>query len=218
MIVVIQCAARKREDAGVLRTREGKPVFFVGDPFAAPASENCIYARPDDMSDQGATWREVLVRYNEKPGGNALGLYPASELYKNEVYRELAQKFGVENTYILSAGWGLIPSSFLTPFYDITFSASAEEWKRRKKRDAYADLSKIPNDRDEQILFVGGKDYLPLFLRITATARSPRTILYNSAIMPHAPGCNLIRFPTTTRTNWHYECASALIRGDFIFE
>ncbi|MGH7833515.1 MAG: hypothetical protein ACREQK_07710, partial [Candidatus Binatia bacterium] len=36
MIVVIQCAASKCEDAGRLTTASGKPVDFVADPFAAP--------------------------------------------------------------------------------------------------------------------------------------------------------------------------------------
>ena len=77
MIVVIQCAARKREDAGFLRTQEGKPVLFVADPSAAPASDTLIYARPDDSSDHGGSWRDVLVRYNDDPGSNPLSLLPA---------------------------------------------------------------------------------------------------------------------------------------------
>ena len=82
------------------------------------------------------------------------------------------------------------------------------------KRDAYNDLSMLPADTDEQIVFLGGKDYLPLFTRLTAPARSARTVFYNSATRPDAPGCKLIRYPTTTRNNWHYECADALLRGE----
>ena len=32
-------------------------------------------------------------------------------------------------------------------------------------------------------------------------------MFYNSGRAPEAPGCLLERFVTTTRTNWHYECA-----------
>jgi hypothetical protein len=117
MIVVIQCAARKRENAGCLQTRDGRRVIFVGDPASAPAREGSLYARPDDPSDDNGTWRDVLVRNNENL--NPLGLLPASELYANEAYRALAAKFGKEKTYILSAGWGLIPASLPTPYYDI---------------------------------------------------------------------------------------------------
>jgi hypothetical protein len=63
-----------------------------------------------------------LIDYNENPGSNQLGLYPAFELYKNDIYRKLVDCFGIDKTFILSAGWGLIRASFLTPWYDITFT------------------------------------------------------------------------------------------------
>jgi hypothetical protein len=214
LIVVIQCAARKREKAGFLRTGEGKPVLFVAHPASAPASDNCIYARPDDPSDHGGSWREVLVRYNEARGNNPLSLLPAFELYERDTYRALVKRFGIDKIYILSAGWGLIPASFLTPYYDITFAANADDWKRRRQRDAYRDLSMLSVETEEEIVFLGGKDYLPLFARLTAPARSARMVFYNSATLPDAPDCRLVRFSTTTRTNWHYECADALMRGD----
>jgi hypothetical protein len=213
VIVVIQCAARKRENAGSLRKQDGTRVMFVADPASAPVRGDCVYARPDDPSDQGGSWRDVLLRYNEAGGVNPLSLLSASELYANDIYRALAVKFGPGKTCILSAGWGLIPATFLTPYYDITFAASAEDWKRRKKRDAYKDLSMIPADTNEEILFLGGKDYLPLFTRLTATLKTTRTVFYNSATVPDTNGCRLVRFATTTRTNWHYECAAALVRG-----
>jgi hypothetical protein len=80
MIVIIQCAARKREDAGCLRTLDGRRVIFVGDPASAPAQKDCLYARPDYPSDQGGSWRDVLVRYNARPDGNSLRLLPALDL------------------------------------------------------------------------------------------------------------------------------------------
>lgn len=213
MIVVIQCAGKKRK-VGFLRSRDGKPVIFVADPASAAASDSCIYARPDDPSDHGGSWRDVLVRYNEAPGNNPLSLLPAFELYERDTYRALVKRFGVDKTYILSAGWGLIPASFLTPYYDVTFKGNAYEWKRRRKSDVYSDFSMLPADTDEQVVFLGGKDYLPLFTRLTARVRSARTVFYNSATLPDAPDCRLVRFSATTRTNWHYECADALMRGD----
>ncbi len=192
MIVVIQCAARKREDAGCLRTRDGRPVIFVGDPEYAPQQQECLYARPDDLSDRSGSWREVLVRHNETRSANQL--LPASELYANDVYRELTATFGTERTFILSAGWGLISASFPTPYYDITFSQSAEVWKRRRNKDAYRDFCHLPPDASETMLFLGGKDYIPLFCRLTASTRASRTVFYNSSTLPDAPGCNLARF------------------------
>ena len=144
MIVVMQCAGSKRENAGSLKTKAGQPVSFVTHPEFAPVSAKCVYARPDDISDNGVTWREQLVSYNGNPGINSLGLLPAFELYENAIYRALANRNGVPKTYILSAGWGLIPASFLTPSYDITFSSHAETYVRRRERDPFQDLAMIP--------------------------------------------------------------------------
>lgn len=212
MIVVIQCAASKNPDAGHLMTASGKPVLFVADPQADPPTSAYFYARPDDLSDNGVSWRQVLRQYNERPGDNPLGLYPAWQLYENSTYKRLAKRVGVQNLYILSAGWGLINAGFLTPQYDITYSPSAERYKRRRKRDSYQDFCMLPDQTDE-IIFFGGKDYLPLFCDLTRTVQGARTVFYNSRNLPQAPGCRLVRFETTTRTNWHYQCASAFLDG-----
>lgn len=213
MIVVIQCAATKRKHAGHLQTRGGKPVVFVADPAAAPGSDDFIYARPDDLSDRSTSWRDYLIHYNETPRSNPLGLLPAYELYEREIYRTLVNQIGIDKTFILSAGWGIIPAPFLTPSYDITFSPRADAAKRRKKHDTWADLSMLPADTNEPIMFLGGKDYLPLFLRLSAHVSSLRTIFYNSVDAPDAPDCRLVRFETKTKTNWHYECAGKLLSG-----
>lgn len=213
MIVVIQCAARKRPDAGFLRKGNGTRVLFVADPDKAPPTDECHYARPDDLCESGMSWREVLLQYNQTPGENPLNLCPAYRLYENEIYRRLVEKLGIQKTYILSAGWGLINAAFLTPNYDITFSPSAEPYKRRKRASAYRDLCMLAEDTDERIIFVGGKDYLPLFCALTQSIRSAKTIFYNSVLRPEAPGFSLERFDTRTRTNWHYECANAFLDG-----
>lgn len=156
----------------------------------------------------------MLLQYNASPSRNPLNLYPAFQLYIHPAYGQLAKRFGIEKTYILSAGWGLITASFLTPFYDITFSKSAEKYKWRKTSDSYRDLRMLPNDADEPIVFFGGQDYLPLFCELTKGVRGPRTVFYNSAQSPKAPGCSLIRYVTSTRTNWHYKCAKDFATGN----
>jgi hypothetical protein len=212
MILVIQCAASKRPNAGHFRARDGKKVLFVADPARAPASADLIYARPDDRADDGVSWREHVARYNATPEVNPFGLSPAYELYENETYRDLVRKFGLDNVMILSAGWGLIPARFLTPRYDITFSASAEPYVRRRKNQAYGDFSKLPARAGGPIVFFGGREYVPLFAKLT-TPTERRIVFYNSAVPPAALGCFLKRFHTSTRTNWHYECARAFIAG-----
>ena len=97
--------------------------------------------------------------------------------------------------------------------YDITFTAQADPWKRRRKRDRYEDFCMLPESVTDDIVFLGGKDYLPLFCTLTNHIRAPKTVFYNLKERPHFPGYNFKRFETSTRTNWHYECAAALIDG-----
>ena len=215
MKIVIQCAARKNPRAGHLHTSDGRDVMFVADPKGAPSSGTpYIYAHPDDPCDSGGSWRDELRRYNEA-GGNPLGLLPAWQLYENPTYGELARKYGTDDLYILSAGWGLISANFLTPPYDITFSNLKKEdrYKKRRGRDRYDDLCQLP-DADEAVVFFVSKGYIDQACALTGHVKGSRHLFYNTGTLPHAPGCNLIRYETSTRTNWHYECAKAFMRGD----
>jgi hypothetical protein len=114
MIVVIQCQGRKQPDAGRLKSADGKPVYFVARPELAPADDSLLYARPDDRSDRGMSWRQILLDYN-RDTQNLFRLYPAGQLYTDGVYGRLAARFGSQNLFIPSAGWGLIRADFLTP-------------------------------------------------------------------------------------------------------
>ena len=211
MIVVIQCAARKAADAGHLRTQDGRKVMFVANPDLAPRDGDYIYARPDDVSEPGTSWRTVLRQYNENPGDNQLGLLPAWRLYRNPTYEILADRCGLDRLYILSAGWGLIPADFLTPNYDITFSAAqnVQKFKRRRRNDTYRDFRMLPTNTSEPILFFGGKDYIRLFCRLTADSASLRTVFY-AGREPAAPDCRVQGFGKPY-TNWHYQCAKAYV-------
>jgi len=109
MIVVIQCAASKRTDAGHLVTTSGKSVEFVGCPKMAPRGSDRVYARPDDFRADGTPWRKVLQTYNESPGDNPLRLCHAFELYKDKTYRRLVECFNIENVFILPGRVGIDP-------------------------------------------------------------------------------------------------------------
>ena len=217
MIVVIQCAAKKQISAGHMHQSDGTPILFVANPESAPTCSSHKYAKPDDKTDNCQTWRSQLLSYNRESDNNPLNLLPAWKLYMNPTYQRLVNKLGIENVYILSAGWGLISADFLTPMYDITFSASAEAYKRRRIGDKYDDFQMLPSGTKEQIVFLGGKDYIPLFCKLTEQIKAPRTIIYNSKNAPDAPDCSLIRYETTTRTNWHYGCANAILDGTVEF-
>ena len=213
MIVVIQCAAKKKRYAGYLRTLDNRKVMFVANPDDAPTEETYVYARPDDISETGKSWRTVLCDYNTNPGNNPLGLLQAWQLYENPTYKILADHSGLGQLYILSAGWGLISAEFLTPKYDITFSMVKKEetFKRRKHRAKYNDFCMLPSDTTESIVFFGGRDYIALFCELTAEITSHRHILYAGSKLD-VTGCRLQRFGDTY-TNWHYECAKAYAEG-----
>lgn len=215
MIVVIQCAGRKRPDAGCLRDADGREVFFVAKPETAPSGTSCRYAHPDDISHTGDSWRTELLRYNDAPSDNPLGLLPAWQLYENAIYERLADLYGVDQLYILSAGWGLIPGKLLTPRYDITFKAIKDQaHTRRLKSDRYDDLRLLPMETDQPIVFFVSKGYVGLACELTEGIKGPRYLFYNSVVSPPAPGFVLKRYATATRTNWQYECAKAFVRGE----
>jgi hypothetical protein len=219
MKIVIQCASGKRQPAPGegFHTSDGREVRFVAHPELAPIQKKVHYARPDEVLDRHQTWRDQIRSYNNTSTGNPLRLQSAYRLYNNPAYTDLVNKFGLENIFILSAGWGLIPAGFLTPYYDITFSKAknVKPESQRKHTDVYADFCDLPDDGDKMI-FLGGKDYLPLFVRLTAKLHGQKAVVFNSDTPPSLPvGYVLKHYKTTRKTNWHYSCANDLIAGSF---
>ena len=220
-IGVIQCASGKRPDAGHFVADDGCRVLFVDDPVEAPTSGSLRYARPDDAASAGDTYREQLERYNrDNRTDNPWGLLPAWRLYKPREYSTLVDALGVDNVFILSAGWGLVPAEYLLPNYDITFSRSVrgrDAYKRRGLCDRhYRDFSMLPQDTAKHVFFFGGKDdYLALFCNLTAHVRQ-RTVFVRSKDLPRGIGCRVVRYETDRRTTWYYECVNvfaAKVRG-----
>ena len=217
VFVVIQCAASKNHNAGHFMSDDGRKILFVANPDRAPASDSTVYRRPDDFASPRRSYRDELVAYNQDHRtDNPFGLLPAWKLYRNDAYRHLVETFGTDKVFILSAGWGLISADFLTPNYGITFSNSAKkenDYERRSKHDPYyRNFCMIPEESSSHVVFLGGKDYISLFCEMTAKI-TRRTVFYNAVVPPDAPGCTLQRYETKRRTNWHYECAQALISG-----
>ena len=215
MIFVIQCAGDKNRQAGSMVRTDGSPVMFVAKPDEMPDHHHpgYAYAHPDDISESGESWRSRLLDYNRNPGRNRLGLLPAWQLYRNPVYSRLAGTYGSDRVYILSAGWGLINSEFLTPPYDITFSAKRGMGIKRDASIRFRDLCLLPEGNRDPIVFFGGKSYLLQFCELTRAFDSRKIVFYNSSTPPHAPGCELHRFDTEARTNWHYQCAHRFMDG-----
>ena len=158
-IGVIQCASGKCPDAGHFVADDGRKVLFVADPVEAPTSRSLRYVRPDDAASAGDTYREQLERYNrDNRTDNPWGLLPAWRLYKPREYWTLVDALGVDNVFILSAGWGLVAADYLLPNYDITFSRNVrgrDAYKRRKPSDRrYRDFSMLPQNVAKTRLFL----------------------------------------------------------------
>lgn len=212
MKVVIQCSATKNKPAGSFSV-SGRRVAFVAHPEFCPRTPRVLFRRPDDFEDSiGTTWRNYLVSYNESDQ-NSHGLLPASKLYSPSVYSRLVNHVGIQNLYVLSAGWGLIRSTFLLPDYDITFSPQAKMSKRRTKQDPFQDYSHLSQSdikNNETIYFFGGKDYLPLFCTLTRSLHARKVVYFTSRNIVKESGFEYKRY-RTPGTNWHYRCAQDFI-------
>jgi len=213
MRVVIQCAGRKTSNA-TFRTSDGRSVVFVACPANATADPAVLHAHPDDPSDRaGQTWRERVVAENAQPT-LAEPLIPAGQLYSDKAYATLERHFGVDRLFILSAGWGLVRADFLLPAYDITFSKAADTYNRRGKDRRFEDFNALSTEPGDDTVFLGGKDYVPLFASLMKPVPGRKLILFQSKLPPAVPGFATQRYVTRKRTNWYYECAKKLVSGE----
>jgi len=222
MKIIIQCSATKNGDIWTPSELGKFRVNFVAYPKGCTESPSLYYAHPDDRIPNGIeTWRKYLIRYNlryKKSSENPDGLLKSAELYKTPIYRDLANNCGWENTFILSAGWGLVRADFLLPYYDITFSRNADRCKKRENNEQFYDFDHLTqcenSDIQETIYFFGGKDYLPLLYKLTRNINCKKVIYYKAKNIPKEEGYDYIECYTNRRTNWHYSCAEKFMKGN----
>lgn len=62
-----------------------------------------------------------------------------------------------------------------------------------------------------ELLFFGGKDYVPLFCKLSQEVKGTRKVFHRAEEGPSAPDCVLVKFVTMIRTNWHYDAANAFL-------
>ncbi len=223
MKIVIACARRKRADAGLMQTTEGTLVMFVGNPQheTVPRYPGQQFAKPDDLAERDETWRDRLRDYNknyQKVGVNPFRLLPAWKLYKPSIYGKLVNKYGAENVYILSAGWGLVSVDFLLPDYDITYNQNInkeEKYKCRQKNNGYKDFNMLPNKETDCVVFFGGNDYLKPFCELTKGYAGKRICFYATNKIPDVKGVVLKDYGRSFN-NWHYCAAQELIDGKLV--
>ena len=74
----------------------------------------------------------------------------------------------------------------------VTFSPSADSYKRLRAAHNYVDLNMLPLGSDEPVLFLGGKGYLPLFERLTRGARGDGSLSATRrlCVVFQAAGCS----------------------------
>ena len=206
-VVVIQGGEEKAADAGHMVLPDGRRVMFVAEPGVAPSEPDVAYRRPDDRADGNQTFRDALIAYNGAPADNPLGLLPAWRLYEDDAYRTLAEGVEPGNLFILSAGWGLIESDFLTPTYDITFSNGVATYKRRRPRDSYNDLRRLPSEGTSRLVFAGGADYIPLFLELTENVTTERIVFHHAGRVPLAADAQFVPVESDDNSDWHLQWA-----------
>ena len=179
---------------------------------------------PDEIMNNGImSWRDYLIQYQ-----NDQNLLSAYQLYVPRtfpfVYLDLYNKYKI-NFYILSAGWGLVNSEFKLPKYDITFSSIANPATKRNFNligaPVYNDFNQLNLDGEEDIVYIGSPDYIPLFFDLTGNLKN-RKIIYWKGMTPQPVP---VRFPipnntflyryynTNTRMNWYYEVANDFCNG-----
>lgn len=207
-IKVVMICAGSKFDEGVLK----KDNNFIN--FVARSNRDNYEFLPDDLIEinEKKTWRDFV---NENQATLTLKAY---ELYKKKQYRCLYNKYG-NNFFILSAGWGLVNAKFKLPYYDITFSQQgSKNTKRNKNVDnppLYKDYNHLVSNENDDIIYIGGKDYLDLFYKLTCKMSNRKIIYYNSNIMPENHDGNYIyrKYLSNYPINWHYQLADDLSNG-----
>ena len=218
------CRPQKRKRRIFSICGKKKRVVFVADPELAPKKDGIFYARPDDDIPSGdQTWRDKLIEYNQIPNHNPNNLLKSYNLYRNNCYHKLAEHVGPDRLFILSAGWGLVKSSFMLPYYNITFSNNNDIHTVRNQNDEFNDFKCILQDEiDSPILFFGSKNYLNFFNRLTNHLKNPRIVFYrtptngnnNPNNTPEIANGRALPFATNRCTNWHYECANKFMEHE----
>ena len=208
--VVMICSGGKNSSFFTSYPREN----FVNSPI-----NNSEHHPDDKMNKEEISWRKYLL--NNQNDNNLLEAY---NLYTRNEYRCLHRKYD-NNFYVLSAGWGLVNSKFKLPKYDITFSSTANPRNKRNYNligaPVYNDFNQLNLEGEEDIVYIGSPDYIPLFFDLTKNLKN-RKIIYWKVMTPRPVP---VRFPipnntfvyrfynTNTRINWYYEVARDFCEG-----
>ena len=222
--VVMICAKTKHNNTHISVNNQTIKFKAVSNP------ENFEFLPDDPKPNDNCTWRQ-WIEGNQNNAIPALGynLYRPKNPF-NEVYLNLNEKFD-DRLFILSAGWGLVKANFRLPNYDITFSGNNPANLRvfQNLNPPFNDFNHLTynhnvglNSENEDIVFIGSPDYIPLFIKLTQNLKC-RKIIYWKRMKPkpipiELPIPNntfLYRFYNTAKNrNWHYELAQKYADGE----
>jgi hypothetical protein len=205
-IPVLCCSKSKKSD---IFSYNNKRINFVALPEVAPKNgDDVLYCTPDDnIPDLAKKWRDLIDEQTHED------LMCAFKLYNNEVYRSLYKKFG-EHFYILSAGWGIIRSTYKLPAYNITYSKHGDNLTRRTNDMQWNDFNHLQDDADKgkipsdaKIVLFAGPDYLNQFYTLTSKIKNTKIIFYKSEGIDRRNGYIYEHYDDNIRTNWFYKAA-----------
>lgn len=210
MIAIIQCSGSKY-CTGHFTTASNNPVSFCNtNPFHP--QRTCYY--PWDISDMPPhTWIDRVHTYNGA-GGNSHAFLPAISLYKPKIYRDLEawikKSSANREVYILSAGWGLVRSSFLLPCYDLTFAKGSARIKGEGHFPRL--LCHIKNNPQDVHVFITPNYYALFGYFAKKACISDCTLYFRPSKSNESPKISEFKgeycsFSTSRRTNWHESAA-----------
>jgi len=203
-IIVISCSGGKVDIPHLLQDNQEIK-------FRAESNPPQTFLPYDTIPNQNPpmTWSafiENAQNINNPALVEAFSLYQPKKAPYQNIYSDLHARFS-DNLYILSAGWGLIKSSFRIPTYDITFSNQAKKEKKRSKIDAEFnsnDFKQLNPEKHQRLVCLVSQDYIPQFKRLT-------NHLSNEKITTSIKSVKDI--PGVTKYNWYYLLAKILIEN-----
>jgi hypothetical protein len=163
---------------------------------------------PDDfIPNSYKSWRKYLEEHQDD-----INLLMTYKLYSRKEYRCLYERFK-NSLYILSAGWGLVGAEFKLPYYDITFSSKSGSSNKRDKITDFKDFNQLDISDNEDVVFIGTPNYVPLFIHLTKNLSNRKIIYWKSKSLKKIKVNDTFEycyFPNGTNRNWYYELAYAI--------
>lgn len=214
--IIVMCCASKKKPIGLFR-HNNRNIDFK----AVCEPRNGIYRPYDKIIPKAKTsWSDLISSPNVQVD-QTNNLVPAYTMYQNSIYEKLFREFG-GNLYILSAGWGLVKSTFRIPKYNITFSKTDKtpiETIRSQKDKEFndEDFNHLKIKPEKRIIFLGGEEYGKQFVRLTENLKNLKIICYynenNCPITLRLPNNTFTAFLWNQggRRKWHYNLAEELI-------